>query len=103
MSAITGAIEVGDLVWQQMYNPLGDPCIRPGNEYMRRRLMRVAGIVENYDSTAYARSMGRDLEPTSVTRWHLVDPERPNDESRMSWVESDWCVLEHAVTEGALF
>lgn len=104
---------VGDLVWQQLYSPQ-DPHWRATIEervaggvlYGPRHLKRVAGITPNYDPTSYVRSLGASNigEPKSVTRWWLVDPDRPNDESHMSYVESDWCVLESAATDnGMLF
>lgn len=98
--------QVGDLVYRQMYSPV-DPApdstieerIKHGRLYGPRRLMRVAGVSENYDKTEYARSMGADLPVKHTTRWWLVDPDRPNDDSKMSWVESDWAVLESAVED----
>ena len=102
---------VGDIVWQQMYSPVYpspnsmiEERIAAGVLYGPRRLMRLAGIIENYDSTEYVRALGVESEPRLVTRWWLVDPEQPNEHSRMSWVDSDWCVLEHAHNDvGMLF
>lgn len=76
--------------------------IANGRHYGQRRLMRLAGIVENYNSAEYAQSLGSDAPSKYTTRWWLVDPERPNDESQMSYVESDWCVLEDASGEGGM-
>lgn len=90
--------QVGDLVYEQLWSPV-EPApdstieerIAHGRKYGQRRLMRLRGIIENY---------GR----VGVTRWWLVDPDRPNDDSRMSWVESDWAVLESAASDvGMLF
>lgn len=85
----TPEFRVGDLVWQQMWSP---QTPEPKTiKYGPRRLMKLAGIIENH-------------EGGGTTRWWLVDPDRPNDESRMSWVESDWCDLEPAHEDlGMLF
>ena len=91
---------VGDVVWQQMYSPVHpewdatlEERIAGGVLYGQRRLMRIAGISKP----------DPDMPPASV-RWWLVDIERPNDESRMSWVDDNWCVLESASTDvGMLF
>ena len=79
---------VGTLYWQQMWSPMAEH--EPKTiKYGPRRLMKLAGIVPNWNG---------------ATRWWLVDPERPNDQSRMSWVESDWCDLEPAHEDmGMLF
>lgn len=102
---------VGDLVWEQLYDPqrpANDSSIRErvdaGLELGERSLMELHKITRDYDPTEYARGLGADLEPRSVTRWYLVDPGKPNEPSRMSWVEDDWCVLEPAgEDQGALF
>lgn len=79
---------VGSLYWQQMWSPVHEPKTLP---YGPRRLMKLAGIVPDYNGPG-------------ITRWWLVDPHRPNDESKMSWVESDWCDLEPAhEDQGMLF
>lgn len=79
---------IGDLVWQQMWQPF-EPM--KTHKYGPRRLMKLAGIVP-------------DRNGPGIDRWWLVDPDRPNDESRMSWVESDWCDLEPASEDlGMLF
>jgi hypothetical protein len=105
-------LQVGDLVVQQMWSPT-DPRwsstiqerIEHGHRYGADRMMRVAGIT--------AHDLGADEQWRTTTgfigplrprvRWWLVDPERPRDESRMSWVESDWCVLKPVTEDGALF
>jgi hypothetical protein len=79
---------VGDLVWQQMWMP---NLPKGTMKYGPRRLMKLAGIVPDWSGPG-------------IDRWWLVDPERPKDESRMSWVESDWCDLEAASNDlGMLF
>jgi len=81
---------VGSLVWQQMYSPM-QPCDK-SQTYGPRRLMQLQGVHENHE--------GRE----GITRYWLVDPERPNDHSCMSWCESDWCDLEPAAEDsGMLF
>lgn len=96
--------QVGDLVWQQMYSPCSPALdstihdrVARGDLYGERRRMVVRAVTPNYDSTAYARSLGADVAPRRVTRWALQDPDpaRCRDECRgYSWVEDDWCVLE---------
>lgn len=110
MSALDGVLEVGDLVWQQMYSP-SEPSwdatieerVAGGVTYGARRLMRLVYVVEHFDSNAYQRSLGMDVPVTDVTRWGLAEPGREGDRDHFSHVESDWCVLEHAEVEGALF
>lgn len=103
-------LAVGDLVIQQMWSPTDPRCsstieerIEHGHRYGKDRLMRVAGIDEHHVSGGAHELTGQHGPGREVTRWWLVDPERPRDESRMSWVESDWCVLARAVEDGALF
>jgi hypothetical protein len=100
---------VGQLVWVQLYSPVhpaGDSTIEEriahGKLYGIRRLSRLAGIVEHYNSRAYAQEMGAAIESKDVTRYWTVDPDRPNDASRMSWFESDWCVIEDASGENGM-
>lgn len=102
MNATVVDVAVGDLVWQQMYSPTHprwdstlEERIEGGVLYGERRLMRVAGVYPHHPEPTVD---GRD-----VTRWWLVDAERPRDSSLMSYVESDWCVLERVVEDGALF
>lgn len=103
-------LQIGDLVIQRMYSPTEPRWSSPigervahGRPYGAPRLMRVAGIDTEAWRAMYGHLSGL-LGPWPYTvRWWLVDPQRPRDESRMSWVESDWCVLERAVEEGALF
>lgn len=104
-------LEVGDLVIQQMWSP-ADPAwsstieerIERGRRYGADRLMRVAGILQQDGPDDQWRELTGIHGPfRPVTRWWLVDPERPRDESLMSWVESDWCVLVPHVEEGALW
>ena len=107
--------KVGDLVWQQMYDPqmpAGDSTIQEriagGMRYGERRQMIVRHVVPHYDPTAYARSLGRKIAQRFVTRWVLqeADPARRRDECRgYSWVEDDWCVLElvDPADDGRLF
>ena len=81
---------VGTLYWQQMWSPMAEHPPKT-IKYGPRRLMKLAGIVPNWT-------------PDGATRWWLVDPQRPNDQSKMSWVESDWCDLEPAAEDmGMLF
>jgi hypothetical protein len=115
MSTLDGTYTpaVGDLVWEQLYSPQEphwratiEERVAGGVLYGTRHLMRIAGITLNYDATDYARSLGAPTtgEPRTTTRWWLVHPDQPNNESLMSWVESDWCVLESAATDnGMLF
>lgn len=99
-SGTVDGFSVGQLVWEQMYSPQYlvhsstiEERIKHGNTYGPRRLMCLRGILHEY---------GTDRHGNPLTRWWLSDPARPNDESRMSWVESDWCVLEDASAEGAM-
>ena len=102
---------IGDLVYEQLYDPSHprwdasiEERVAGGHFYGQRKLMLLSGIIPNYNGSEYAQSMGRDLPNRIVTRYWLVDPDRPNDESHMSWVESDWCVLESAAAdEGMLW
>lgn len=95
---------VGDLVWQQMYDP-GHPeadstieeRVAHGRPYGPRRQMIVRSTTKNYDAHEYARQMGQALPPRLVERWALqaADLKDRRGECRgFSWVESDWCVLE---------
>ena len=100
------AFAVGDLVHEQLYDPSYprwdasiEERIAEGLPYGQRKRMLLSGITPNYNGAEYAQGIGRDLPDRSVTRYWLVDPDRPNDESHMSWVESDWCVLESAAAE----
>ena len=109
MSAAQAGFAVGDLVYEQMYDPSLphwgaslEERIAEGRAYGQRKLMLLAGITLDYNSSAYAQSMGRDLPDRIVTRYWLVNPDRPNDESHMSWTESDWCVLESAASDQGL-
>ncbi|GAA3705874.1 hypothetical protein GCM10023259_103520 [Thermocatellispora tengchongensis] len=80
-------MNVGALVWQQMWSPGSNKTV----PYGRRRLMRITHIIENYNGPG-------------ITRWCLADPARPNDEHLMSYVESDWCDLELAApTQTSIF
>lgn len=80
--------KVGGLYWMQLWSPVHEPKTI---KYGPRKIMKLAGIVLNWT-------------PNGDTRWWLVDPARPNDESKMSWVESDWCDLEPAAEDlGMLF
>jgi hypothetical protein len=99
-------LAVGDLVYAQMYDPSFPRWESPieervafGHLYGQRKLLLLSGISYDYNSAGYAQSMGSAVPDRSVTRWWLVDPDRPNDETRMSWVESDWCVLESAASD----
>lgn len=91
---------VGQLVWQQMFSPQHpewtstiEERVTSGKTYGPRRLMRLRGIIPNYRV---------DRNGNAVTRWWLSDPDRPNDASGMSYVESDWCVLTDASAEAAM-
>ncbi|WP_291053669.1 hypothetical protein [Herbiconiux sp.] len=126
MSALDGVIEVGDVVWQQMYDPqhpawhamLAERIAR-GKTYGDRRQMRVLGIWP-YEGTpcAACTGCGRRLDhspcpacsgtgvihrPHTTVKWMLAEVGREGDHSTYSWVDDNWCVLEHVVTEGALF
>lgn len=80
---------VGDLVRHTIYEPFTE--IPKSKIYRPARIMLVRGVIENYE--------GR-----GVTRYHMADPERPNDESRFSYTESDWCDVESIAEEmGRLF
>lgn len=99
VSVLDGQFEVGDLVWQQMYSPTHprfwatlEERIAGGVLYGKRRLMRVAGVYEPDPGM-----------PPATVKWWLVDPEHPTAQAHMSWVDDNWCVLEHAQTDGMLF
>lgn len=79
----------GDLVRHTMWQPFTDePKTVP---YGEPRIMLVRGVVENYGQEG-------------ITRYWLASPNRPNDESRYSWTESDWADVEPAAEEsGRLF
>lgn len=101
-------VTVGQLVHAQMYSPrivdgrlLGDTATLAerkliGNRYGPRKLMLL-------------KAMSFEVVPPNLVEWHqvkfcLVDPDRPNDESLMSWPNADWCELEDAsATVGMLF
>ncbi|MCS0491199.1 hypothetical protein [Curtobacterium flaccumfaciens] len=89
---------VGELVIERMWAPdcTGQAERERGQRerrYGEDKVMRLAGVWEHYDMNEYARSLGADLAPRFATSWWLVDPARPNDESRWSWVNSDWAEL----------
>lgn len=103
-------LQVGDLVIQQMWSPTDpswsstiDERIAAGHRYGNDRLMRVASIRPDQWLEQYDHLSGHYGPHRPYTGWHLVDPDRPRDESRMSWVNSDWCVLVPAIPDGALF
>lgn len=78
---------VGDLVRHTMWSPFTDPPKTV--PYGEPRIMIVKGIYEH---------------DRGVTRYLLADPDRPNDESRYSWTESDWADVEPVAEEmGRLF
>lgn len=81
--------KVGDTVRVQLWQPGNKP--QREVPYGPPRIMRLMGIVEGYNGPG-------------ITRYWLVDPKRPKDESLMSWCESDWADLESAAEEsGVLF
>jgi hypothetical protein len=128
MSALDGTLEVGDLVWQQMYDPQHPSFdatlaerIAAGKTYGDRRKMRLLGIWP-YDGDrcnsclGSGRSMVRERgvcqpcggagkfhRPHVTVRWQLAEAGREGDHSTYSWVDDGWCVLEHVTDEGALF
>lgn len=88
MSTREEVFEVGDLVWQQAYEPSWaawdstiDERVQAGMLYGPYQLRLVTGI---------------RLGQGGVTEWCLADPADPQDVSRMCWAASRWCVLEHA-------
>jgi hypothetical protein len=128
VSALDGSIEVGDVVWQQMYDPQHPTPqatlaerIAAGKTYGDRRIMRVLGIWpykgDSCNSCLGAgRSMLRDRlpcvpcsgagvihRPHVTVRWALAEYGREGDDSTHSWVDDSWCVLEHATLDGALW
>lgn len=81
---------IGAEYWVQMWSPMMEdpPKTVP---YGQRTLMRLKGM-HVWDTT-----------PDVLNFW-LVDLHRPNDESKMSWVGSDWADLTAAHHElGMLF
>jgi len=89
-------VQVGDLVWQQLYQPDSGKT----KLYGPRRLMKLAGMVPyEYDPDEHLPRL-----EDGITRYWLINPDRPNDQSLMSWCESDWCDLEPANEDsGMLF
>lgn len=101
------AVQVGDLVMQQLYSPTQpswdatlEERIAGGVLYGKPRLMRVAQILPA--ETGPHPLSGKPL-PAHTERYWLVDPERPKDQSLMSWCDDNWCVLTPVVADGALF
>jgi hypothetical protein len=117
MSALDGVLEVGDLVWQQMYSPTQprweatlEERIEGGVLYGPRRLMRLVwlhrdgidGPCPHADDSGLHPLSGKPL-PTHSQHWHLAAPGRERDRDHYSIVDDNWCLLEHAEDEGALF
>lgn len=105
-------LQVGDLVVQRMWSPTAprwsstlDERIAQGYRYGEDRVMRVAGISEGRCRDDAWRQLTGFVGPlpAPTVRWWLVDSEKPRYESRMSWVESDWCELERVTDDGALW
>jgi hypothetical protein len=128
VSALDGVIEVGDVVWQQMYSPQHPAWdstlterIASGKTYGDRREMRVLGIwpyegdrcasclgsgrsmLGDHPPCAPCAGVGTIWRPHITVKWMLAEVGREGDHSTYSWVDDSWCLLEHAVTAGALF
>ncbi len=114
MSALDGVLEVGDVVWQQMYSPVHPAWqstlaerMADGQTYGRRRMMRLAGIYRDGVDGPCPHADENGLHPLSgqpihdhTEHYYCVGIDKPSDES---WTDNNWCVLEHAAVEGALF
>ncbi|QJU54369.1 hypothetical protein SCB71_14585 [Herbiconiux sp. KACC 21604] len=117
MSALDGAIEAGDLVWQQMYSPT-DPewastleeRIEHGRFYGDRTQMRVVRIYRD-GIDGPCRQVGKDGmhplsgKPLPAHTEHYITcvPGSENDRDHYSSTDNNWCVLELATEDGALF
>lgn len=114
MSALDGVLEVGDLVWQQMYEPTRpswqatlEERIAGGITYGKRRQMRLTRIYRdgidgpcpNADAEGLHPLSGQPLPP-HTEHYGLV---APDDKSDTSGGDDNWFVLEHVVEEGGLW
>lgn len=117
MSALDGVLEVGDLVWRQMYSPTQpswdatlEQRIDGGVLYGRRELLRlvrvhhdgVDGPCPNCDDDGLHPLSGKPL-PVHTQHWTFAVPGREGDRDHYSYTDDNWCVLEHADVDGALF
>lgn len=114
MSALDGTLEVGDLVWQQMYNPT-KPCwdasleerITAGQTYGERRKMRliylhrdgIDGPCTYGDGSGVNPLSGKPM-PAHSEHYVVTDPHNKDD---YSITDDNWCVLEHVHDQEALW
>ena len=113
MSALDGTLEVGDIVWQQMYEPTKpswdatlEERIAGGLTYGKRRQMRLVRIYRdgidgpcpNAGSDGLHPLSGNPMDPHSE-HYYCVSLDGHDE----SWTDNNWCVLEHADTDGALW
>lgn len=114
MSALDGTLEVGDIVWQQMYSPVHPnphatlaERIAGGVTYMQRRQMRlkriwrdgVDGPCPHADEDGLHPLSGLPLDEHSE-HYYCVALDNEADGSSTT---NNWCVLEHAEVDGALW
>lgn len=114
MSALDGQLEAGDIVWQQMYEPTKpdwqatlDERIAGGITYGKRRLMvlkhihrdGIDGPCPYVDANGVHPLSGKPMPPHSA-HYHCVHPDDAGDYSN---TDNNWCVLEHAEIDGALW
>ncbi|MDF1480329.1 hypothetical protein PYV02_14685 [Leifsonia sp. H3M29-4] len=107
MSRLTGTFEAGDLVWQQMYSPVHprwdatlQERIDGGVLYGERRVMRV--IAAGPAVQGIHELSGKPLPPATWA-WVLAEPGRERDRDHYSYVDDNWCVLEHVDADGMLW
>jgi hypothetical protein len=108
VSVLDGVLEVGDLVWQQMYSPTQPAWdatlaqrIEGGALYGERRLMVLVSVrpCDGCSTDLADRNNPTPLPPHSA-HWLLAQPGRENDRDHYSIVDDNWCVLEHAESDG---
>ncbi|WP_448810543.1 hypothetical protein [Agromyces bauzanensis] len=107
MSSLTGTFEVGDLVWRQMYSPTHphwfatlEERIAGGVRYRGRELLRIVWVGPA-EQGPHPLS-GKELPP-ATTRWVFAKPGHEANRDHYSSCDDNWCVLEHATTDDALF
>jgi hypothetical protein len=114
VSALDGRLGAGDIVWQQMYSPVHpswdstlDERIAGGVTYGTRRMMRLRGIFRDGVDGPCPHAGEDGLHPLSgkpipAHSEHYYCVALDND-ADTSGTDDNWCVLEHAEVDGALW